>query len=222
MRWMFILLLLANIGFAAYIQFLPEQSGDAQLVRQQIHPEKIKLLSPSQPPPVPDKPAAKLMACLEWGGFAGNELARAEAALAKLELGDKLTQRSLEETTGYWVYIAPLKTKQDAEKKITELKGLGITEYFLVQEGSKWRNAISLGIYKTEEAAKKKLDDLQEQGVKSAVTGERGDLVRQVMFVIRNPAEPAQAKLVELQQSFPGSELKSVICPPPEEKPKAG
>ena len=48
-------------------------------------------------------------------------MVRAEAALAKLALGDKMSQKSVERAVGYCVRSA-LKSKQDAEKKIGELK----------------------------------------------------------------------------------------------------
>lgn len=218
MRLLFLVLLLANLAFAALIQRGPGTGNDAQLAQQQLHPERIKLVPYQQIAAPADKVAAKLAAnigaCLEWGTFAGNEMTRAASALAKLGLGEKLGQRSLEEITAYWVYIPPLKSKQDADKKISELKALGLTDYFLVQDNSKWRNAISLGIFKTRDAANHRLTGLKDQGVKSAAMGERSQKVSQITFVVREPGEGVAARLVELQKEFPGSELKATQCAP--------
>lgn len=216
MRLFFLLLLLANLVFVALVQLGPVKGGDAQLAQQQIHPEKIKLVPLEQAAARAEKVAPKLAsgmgACLEWGSFAGNEMTRASAALAKLELGDRLSQRTIEELPGFWVYIPPLKSKQEADRKISELKALGITDYFLVQDNSKWRNAISLGIFKTQEAASGRLQALKGQGVRSALVGERTQKVNQVMFMVREPGDAIQAKLVELQRDFPGSELRATQC----------
>lgn len=216
MRLLFLLLLLANIAFAALIQLGAGTGNNAQIAQQQIHPEKIRLVPPRRAAAPAEKVASKLAAgmgaCVEWGAFAGNEMTRAVAALAKLELGDKLSQRSIEELPGFWVYIPPLKSRQDADKKISELKTLGVTDYFLVQDNSKWRNAISLGIFKTEEAANNRLQSLKDKGVRSAVMGEWTQKVNQVMFVVREPGDTVQVKLVELQREFPGSELKATQC----------
>lgn len=209
-RWLFFLLLSVNAAFAVFLYFGPSRGGGETPVQQQISPEKIKVLV--EGPQAPVKPAKAPAACVEWGPFAGNEMTRAEAALAALALGDRLSQKSVERAVGYWVYIPPLKTKQDADKKIGELRARNVTDYFLVQDSPKWRNAISLGIFSTREAAESYLAELKDKGVKSALVGERGDLVKHVLFVVREPGEAVTGKLVELQKEFPGSELKAAGC----------
>ncbi|HEY6281495.1 MAG TPA: SPOR domain-containing protein [Burkholderiales bacterium] len=222
MKSLFYLLLLANIAIFAYMQLVAGRNGEAPLAHRQFYSEKIKLLNPNEVLTVPVlKPtvklenspaAAKPLACLEWGVFSGIELARAQDALDNLQLGDKLSQRSSEETVGYWVYIPPLKTKKDAENKIDELKARGITEYFLMQDNSPWRNAISLNVFKSEELARKYLEKLHEKGVKSAVIGERNHQIKRTLFQIHDAGEALAIKLDELQRDFPGSELKAVAC----------
>jgi hypothetical protein len=219
---LFYLLLLANIAFFGYMQLMAGRNGEVPLAHRQFYSEKIKLLNPNEVLTVPVlKPAVKLEnapaaakppACLEWGAFTGPELARAQDALDKLQLGDRLSQRNSEETVGYWVYIPPLKTKKDAENKIGELKALGIGEYFLMQDNSPWRNAISLGVFKSEELARNYLAKLQAKGVKSAVIGERNHQIKRTLFQIRDAGEALANKLDELQRDFPGSDLKAVAC----------
>ena len=226
MKWIFYLLLLANVVFFAYTQ-LDAGNGNAQYAHQ-LNVDKIKLLKPGEIPAAPAmKPVAKLetkitttaakpVVCLEWGSFAGEEQARAQQALDKLQLGVKLGNRVVEEGTTYWVYIPPLKTKKDAENKIGELKALGIGEYFLMQDNSPWRNAISLGVFKSEELARNYLAKIQAKGVKAAVIGERNLQVKRTLFQIRDAGGELANKLAELQRDFPGSELKAVDCPNPE------
>jgi hypothetical protein len=221
-KWLFYLLLLANVVFFAYMQLVTGDNGEAALGRRQFNAEKIKLVNPKEALTIPVlKPAVKLenapaaaraAACMEWGVFSGTDLARAQDALDKLQLGESLSLRSSEETVGYWVYIPPLKTKKDAESKIAELKALGIGEYFLMQDYSPWRNAISLGVFKSEELARNYLAKLQAKGVKSAVIGERNHQVKRTLFQIRNAGDALATKLAELQRDFPGSELKAVEC----------
>ncbi|MFI4922120.1 MAG: SPOR domain-containing protein [Burkholderiales bacterium] len=223
MKWIFYLLLLANVVFFAYTQ-LDAGNGSAQFAHQ-FNVDKIKLLKPEETPAM--KPVAKMetmiittaakpVVCLEWGSFASEEQARAQQALDKLQLGAKLGSRVVEEGTTYWVYIPPLKTKKDAENKISELKALGIGEYFLMQDNSPWRNAISLGVFKSEELARNYLAKIQAKGVKSAVIGERNLQVKRTLFQIRDAGGELANKLAELQRDFPGSELKAVDCPNPE------
>lgn len=228
MRALFLLLVLANLLFFAYAHVTREGAGAENPIEQlQIAPDKIKLLkaaaqaAPDQPkapgkaiPPAPPKTAsAAPAACMEWGVFAGPGVTRAEAALAKLELPAERIERTVTDAGGYWVYMPPLKTKAEIDRKISELKALGITEFFVVQDTGKWRNAISLGIFRTEEAAQGFLAKLKERGVRSASAARREKFLKQVAFHVREPNDATVARLTIIQQEFPGSELKAGPCP---------
>ena len=165
----------------------------------------------SPPPAVPLARTAE-MSGLGWGEFSGTDLARAEKALAQMKLGDKLGQRSVEYTHGYWVYIPPSKTPAGRAKKVKQLKELGIEDYFVVQEAGHWMNAISLGVFKTEEAAKKYLAELNKKGVKTAQVGERASKLKFTVFVLKNLDAPSMAQLSTLQKDYAGSELKPMAC----------
>ena len=228
MRALFLLLVLANLLFFAYAQVAREGAGaESQISQLQLAPDRIRLLKaagqapadkPKAPgkaiPPAPPRSAAAMpVACLEWGVFAGPDVARAEAALVRLELPDGQIDRALADAGGYWVYMPPLKTKPEIDRKIGELKALGVTEFFVVQDAGKWRNAISLGIFRTDEAAQAFLAKLKERGVRSAVAARRENFLKQVAFYVREPGEATVARLTLIQQEFPGSEIKAGPCP---------
>lgn len=160
-------------------------------------------------PPAAKKPPV----CLEWGPFAGNELARAGRALGALNLNDRVSRKPILEAGGYWVYIPPLGSRQAALSKIAELKRLGVSDYLLIQGGGQWQNAISLGVLSTEAAAQTLLAQLRRKGVTSAQAGPRTVESKRAGFLIRDADDALTAKLVELKQSFPGSELQAVACP---------
>jgi len=229
MRALFLLLVLANLVFFVYAHVAREGGGvESQIPLLQVSPDKIKVMKAADgapadkarpagkaiPPAPPRAASAAPAACLEWGIFAGPDITRAETALARLELPPAQVERTVTDAGGYWVYIPPLKTKADADRKVGELKALGIQEFFVVQEATQWRNAISLGIFRTEEAAKVFLAGLRERGVRSAIAERRENFLKQVAFFVREPGEATVAKLAELQQEFSGSELKAVPCPP--------
>jgi SPOR domain len=150
--------------------------------------------------------------CLEWGDFSGPDLARATAALAALQLADKLSQRQVERDIGYWVYIPPLRNRAAVNRKIAELKKLGIREYFVVQVSGHWLNAISLGVFKTREAAQNFLHDLQAKGVHTAQVGERASKLKATIFMLNGVDAATGAKLTAMQKDFAGSELNNVPC----------
>ena len=105
--------------------------------------------------------------CMEWGEFSGDDMALASKVLAGMKFGDKLTQRTVEYDKGYWVYVPPLRNKAAINKKIEEIRAAGIEEYFVVPGSGKWHNAISLGVFKTEEAAKHFQSSLKKKGLRA-------------------------------------------------------
>ena len=228
MRALFLLLVLANLMFFAYAQVAREGADSGSRIPQlQIAPEKIKQLKaaeqapPGKPrgpgkaiPPAPPRSAAAIpTACLEWGVFAGPAVTKAEAALARLELPAGQVERLVADAGGYWVHVPPLKTKAEVDRKARELRDLGVTEFLVVQDAGQWRNAISLGIFRTDEAAQTFLAKLKQQGVRSAIAARRENFLKQVAFHVREPDEATVARVTALQQEFPGSEVKAGPCP---------
>ena len=212
--------MLANVSFFAYAwrSAGAVANSDAQIIGQQINPEKIRLLVPEQVGALTRKPEPPKVAtvCLEWGAFVGGDEARAGQALEQLGLGAKLTQRKQEEVAGFWVYIPPLASRQVAAQKAGELKRLGVDDYFVVPDDPKWRNAISLGVFKTEEAANARRDALQAKGVTSATIGVRESQRSKTYFQVREANLTLAAKLNELKQRFAGTEVRE--CAPDEKK----
>ena len=233
MRWLFGLLLAINLIFFAVIQWGEKlTSGNNHAPNQPaLNEEKIKLLAimpetsaptpavpaasvtaPSPTPPVPQVQPVVDTTCLEWGEFSSGDLKRANAALTQLKLGEQLSRRQAEYSSGYWVYIPPPKKQADIERKISVLKARGVADYFVVQEPGKWRNAISLGVFKTKEAANKLVSKLSEKGIKTPVVGERMSKLKFTIFVLKNPDAALLAKVTKLHGEFEGSELRSATC----------
>ncbi len=211
MRLLFFIGVLLNVAVFGYIRFAEDRaSADNQLVLLQIAPDRMKLLKPGMSAQARKDGVREQagLACLEWGGFAGDEATRAAAALSKLALGDKVSQRDA--SAGSWVYIPPMKSQAEVDKKISELKARGVADFFMVQDGDQWRYAISLGVFKTEEAANNYIGQLRQKGVRSAVAGPHGTKIS--LFVIRDPGDAATAKITELKIDFPGAQLKAAPC----------
>jgi len=239
-RVIFWLALLVNLALFAYLVWGGRLIQDNGPLQPPLNPNQIKILGFSPPvppsaippasapasvaPPAPSSavlaasaPASSAVAsasvsCLEWGEFSGADLGSARERLAGLKLGSQLTQREVEHSIGYWVYIPPPKTHAELDAKIAQLKKLGIKEFFVVQEKGKWHDAISLNIFKTEDVAKKFLDHLKSQGVKSAVMGERQTRLKFTVFSITNPDAATLSKLADWQKDFTGIEMRSLEC----------
>jgi len=232
MRALFWILLSTNVIFFAMMQWGGKLTADEHSVQAQpaLHEDKISLLNTPQSSPTTPLPASALAIapsanpaqpatkpdtlCFEWGEFSGADLARATTVLSALQLGDKLSQRQIEYSIGYWVYIPPVKDKGTLTKKIAQLKALGINEHFVMQEAGPWLNAISLGVFKTHEAAQKFFDELHARGVRSAQVGERASKLKATVFLLNGLDAANGAGLAEIQKEFTGSELKKIPCTP--------
>lgn len=212
MRILFLFLLLANLGFYTYAHYMrPAADGGGDLQKLQVAPEKIRLLKISETPQQAAVPAAA--ACLEWGGFSAASAAKADAVIAELALAEAQVQRVTAESPGYWVYVPPTKTRAAADKNIARLKESGVTDFALVLEQSQWRLAVSLGSFKSEDAARKMLAAVRGKGIDDAVLERRENLFRQIVFYFREPGEAAVAKLAAARAAMPESEIRAVTCP---------
>jgi hypothetical protein len=220
-RTLFLLLLLGNVAFFAWSRLLsPSDVGaDAAPLARQIEPEKLKVVLPGEaapitPPiaPVRARPAAASALpakCIEWGSFTLADALRAEKALEPLALGPRLEHRRTEEQAGWWVFIPPSPNgRVGAVRKAAELKTLGIDDYFVVQEDGPNRWALSLGVFRTEEAARARLDALRAQGVRSAQVGERETVVPKVWLQVKGVDAPLEARLRDVAREIEGSDLR--------------
>ena len=229
MKTVSLLLLLANLGFFAWIYFgAGRASEEPQLMEQQLNPQAIRLLRADQvaalaaertkqtPERVKSPPKVTLAACLELGAFGLGDAARVQQALEPLGLGSRLSQRRAEDVASYWVFMPPQRNRQAANQKAAELRKLGVEDFFIVQEDPNFRFAISLGVFKTEEAARARLAELRTKGVRTARVGPRETSVQKIYFAVREVPDALASRLNDLRQSFAGSELKD--CPPEEKR----
>jgi hypothetical protein len=219
MRTLFILLLVANLVFGGYV-YLKEQAPnpDAQLLKAQLNSDQIKIVPPPEKKllqaPAAEALPSQAAACVEWGTFGGGEAARAQIAIDRLALGERVRRIEVPVTVDYWVYIPPLKSRAEMERKVAELTTFGVGEYYPVLDASRWRYAISLGIFRSEEGARKFLASLRKKGIRSAVVGNREQRVSQSAFLVRSPSVEESASLVVIKSEFAGSELRALECPP--------
>ena len=218
MRAFFLLLVLANLAFFTWDHYLRTPlSAEARIQQVQMTPEKIRMAAASDSPPA-STPAAPVAAgdgaCLEWGVFIGAEAARGDAAIAELGLPAARIKRVASDAKGYWVLIPPFNSRAEADKAAESLKEAGVTDYSVVAEAVR-QNAISLGVFRSEEAAQNLLAAVRKKGVNNAVMELRENFFRQVVFYVREPNDATVAKLATLRTTMPTTEVKAVKCPPP-------
>lgn len=212
MRTVVILLLFANLSFFAFRMLDSASGGEAIRLEEQVQPDMIKLLTPQQVAALgPAKTAALADVCVEWGPFTDGERNHALAELEPLALGRLLTQKRVETSNLFWVFIAPLANKADADRRANDLRNRGVKDAFAV-DGGPQRFAVSLGVFRTEDAAKAHLAEVARLGISGARAGPRQQAVALTTLVIRDPPATVVAKLRDLAAAVPNAELKTGAC----------
>jgi hypothetical protein len=207
MRVLFLLLAFLNVAFFGYRYYATHYAAsDTDPAAHQLQPERIRI--------VPSAELARLAAasrggpCLELGPIAAGDVSRAEAAAAGLAAGLKVVQRRGDEATRWWVHIAPLATRQAAVQRIAELKRQGIEDSSLVNDDPSWRNAISLGVFRSAEAANNRAEDLRKRGVSGVQVAPREGAGGRVYVQLWDAPGAVRLRFADLKDGFPGSDVR--------------
>ncbi len=215
-------LLVFAIGQGYLGSFRSETREPARL-KNQLQATKLTLLTPEQAtapaaPPASEEAAAPAAAapapsyaCTEVGNFVLADGRRFEAQVAALDLGDRQSRRNVagQDISSYMVYIPPQGSKEGADRKAGELKQLGVTNYFIMNESSPMRWGISLGVFKSESGAQTQLASLNKQGVHSARIAPRYSASKQLAYQFRDLDAATRARLEKIKTQFPEQELRS-------------
>lgn len=219
-RFLFFLLLLAVLALGAHL-WLSAQAQRPDFSGRELNPGEVKLVGVT-PPAMAARRAEETRrtvqtlagaACVEFSGIAAADSQRARDALAALKLGERLSERRIDEVTRYWVYIPAKPDRRTAETAVAQLRRLGVTELSLRPD-----NAISLGIFSTEDAARRFVASLQAKGIATAEYGPFARDLRELVVLVREPDTEVVARLAALQREFAGSQLRAVACPAPDAK----
>lgn len=132
-------------------------------------------LPPEGPPPPPlpapldfTPPRAPSDVCLTIGPFAAPaEYAALEAWLAPRSTTLVPLVRPAGERRLFWVYLAPQSAEQ-AQADLAELERRGVQDFQLVRRAG-LENAISLGVFSSQDAVNRRLAEITEQGYQPVV-----------------------------------------------------
>jgi hypothetical protein len=210
------LLLLAVLGLAGHL-WLSSPPERADLSARERNRDEVRIVGVTPPTiaarRVEDarKTAQSLVGapCVEFSGIAPNDAQRAREAFNTLQLGTRLSERRIDEITRYWVYIPPTNDRRAAEARMAELRRQGVADLSIRAD-----NAISLGVFSSEEAARRFLTTITARGVRGAEQGPFTRDLRELVMLIREPDTELVARLAVLQREYPAAKLRAVPCPP--------
>jgi hypothetical protein len=177
LRWFALALLLANLlywawgqGWLAPLGFVPAAQRDDSRWSQQVRPDLVRVLPPSQAPAPAPAPTASVplppLACLESEALPGAQLEAAEQVLAA-QLPERGWIRVSRETPAqYGVVIGPL-ARDALPKKVEELARLRVGAEQARLPGDEGAGLV-LGRHDSQAAAQSALDALTQRGVRTA------------------------------------------------------
>ena len=227
LKFIFWSLLAINAALFAYGRgYLGHFSGnerEPERLLNQLNADKLAIISPekannaaaavaaSAAAAASAKAAPEVLACVEIASFVLADARRFEAQLAPLNLGDRQSRHNLPgtEVSSYIVHIPPQGSKEGADKKAAELRGLGVTNYFIMSDNSPLRWGISLGVFKTEGAAQNQLAALMKQGVRTARITPRMSGSKLLGYQFREVDAALKAKLEQIRAAYPNTETRA-------------
>jgi hypothetical protein len=214
-RLLFFLLLLAVLALGAHL-WLSAQAEVPDFAAREKNRDEIRIVAVT-PPADAAKRAEQTRqtmqslagaACVEFSGIAAADASRAHDAFAALQLGNRLTERRVEEITRHWVFVPGVRERRVAEATVAELRRRGVNDVSIRPD-----NAISLGVFSTEEGARRFLASIEAKGVRGAEEGPFTRDLRELVMLIREPDTELVSRLTLLQRDYPASQLRAVPCP---------
>jgi hypothetical protein len=158
------------------------------------------------PEPVVAAPAPALIACVEIGNLTAQEARRFDNRIAALGQPLQPVRQNVTTTEvgSYMVHVPPHASREAADRKAEELKNLGVTNFYVIPDNTPMKWAISLGVFKSENAAKTLLAALNKQGVQGARISARGTQVSRVNYRFRGIDAATRDKLDRIASAFQG------------------
>ena len=216
MKWMAWTLLVANLAVAGFFvgrNYWPQSASD-QVVPMNV--DRLRLRSPSAPDAKADRPSPSVAQapalCVEWRGLSKDEYAKVHDQLKTMAGEHVMSFTEVPVDTRQWVIFPPLPSKESAMAKLNELTAAGLKDAFVVKDNP-WRNAISLGLYANEEAARRRVREVEDKGVLGTRIEVQPRQGTDYYFVIRSEDPDALKSLGDIKQAYPNSRQSRVACP---------
>jgi hypothetical protein len=216
LKLLLVALLLANgLAFAWWNGHLSSFVGDGRepdRMKTQVAAAKAKLVPLSRL--LPASTAANYPLCVEYP--ATTEARADELEKQLLALGTekstviKIDKSLMNEGGTFLVYLSPSATLREAQRKLFELKRIGVDDVALMTEGDmKW--AISLGVFSSDEAVRSRTQQLARVGIPGAKVSPRSAVV--VKVAVKARAVDTELKPALLALATSALSLEAKVCP---------
>ncbi|WP_104655571.1 SPOR domain-containing protein [Ralstonia insidiosa] len=147
--------------------------------------------------------------CTELGGLTDAQAAKGVDQLKQVA-GVQVERITRQEDNRWWVHMPARDTRDDAERKVAELKRRNVADSAIVQEGNTF--VVSLGLFRDKERAQQRLDELRAKDVRTAVVTQTRRLGAQTSLRVTATADAASgvaAQLATLKKTLGADELRA-------------
>jgi len=216
-KWVAGVLLLINLAIGGYFIWVRD-SGSLQLDQYiPLNADKIVLQSAHIAGGHRNRPSGREnvttseQICVEWRGLLETDLENGREAVKKLASQRVLSVEELPVNRMYWVIFPPLPSPAAGNAKLREFTALNVQEAFIIKDGN-WKNGISLGLYASEEAARRRLREIESTGVSGLRLETKPKDGTTYYYLIRSEDVATLKDLDIIRQTFPATTLTRVAC----------
>ena len=206
MRLFFWILLFANAALALLLMQTtkPPVKKPSTPTVSEIAPERLTLLSA--------RPLVRQAAegeCIEVGPFNTQSALKFESALALLTLRELPRKRLIQAPPSHLVFLAPQQGEASAQRRLTQLRGLGFNDSAVIRESGERRWGVSLGIFTSLELAEARLKLLKNAGITDARLEEHPINSSRFAYELRGLDRNLKTGVQAAQSSFEGTSMQS-------------
>ncbi|MHA6879533.1 SPOR domain-containing protein [Ralstonia pseudosolanacearum] len=151
--------------------------------------------------------------CMELGGLTDAQAARGTDQLRQIA-GVQVERVTRPDDVRWWVHMPARGTREDADRKVTELKRRNVADSAIVQEAGGF--VVSLGLFRDKGRAQQRLDDLRAHDVRTAVLTETHRNASRAWLRITASGDAAPdlaAQLATLKTRLGADELRACAAP---------
>lgn len=143
--------------------------------------------------------AAPAETCVAFGALDEQRAGRLREALQAA--GARVVSTRIEQASSYLVYAPPAPIRADTLQQMAALRAAGQSDIFVIQDGP-LRQAISVGLFRSEETARALVMQLQERGETGLQVASRGPITSRVRLQARWPDAAAAAAAAAVGRRF--------------------
>ena len=260
MKWLFLLLLMANLVFFSWNYFSESEivAADKTGISSPASPDQLKLLSEltrdempplrdyadkeeekqpvasdneendeqviaqaeapvevPEPDPVIETPAQPQKQCFRMTDIVNKKALQTVLQVLEKEKGEVLSKGETQiQIKKYWVMLPPYKSRSEAISAIKQLKNTKVKDYYRIRSGD-YVNAISLGVFSTNDAAKRRVSKVRAQTAKIGrpKIEEIEFSAKRFWVVYSGPPEPEESEWRKKMEKAGSFELNRESCP---------